>query len=406
MSYLSIVQYPAMHVVVIFYNIGGYHAARLRAAQAACQQHGWSLTAIEVTDNTKEHPWGNVEREITFPLKTLLPVATTPPSADRSPSSTIAASLLPTCLDALKPDILAIPGWGFPISRTALAWCKRHRIQAILMSESKWDDEKRQWWKEQLKSWLYVRKYDAALVGGKQHRDYLIELGFPRNRIFLGYDAVNNDYFAQTANVARQDPVAARYRQPHIPSRPYFIAVTRFIKRKNVPGLVKAFAAYRQQVGEEQSWDMVLCGSGAEEALIRQIIVENELNHCVHLPGFITYQEIGDWYGLANAFIHPALHEQWGLVVNEACAAQLPILSSRTVGACHELVQEGQNGLLFAPESQQDITRALLAMHQLDSDCRIRMGQVSQKIVAEYSPEKFALGLLNSIKGALVVNQN
>jgi glycosyltransferase involved in cell wall biosynthesis len=394
-----------MHIVVIFDSIGGYHAARLRAAYAVCQQQGWSLTAIQVTDKTKEHPWGDVEREINFPLKTLLPAATSPPSIDRSSSSTIAASLLPNCLDVLKPDLLAIPGWGFPISRTALAWCKRHHIPAILMSESKWDDEKRHWWKEQLKSWLYVRKYDAALVGGKQHRDYLIKLGFPHSRIFLGYNAVDNNYFAQQANIARQDPVAARHRQPHIPSRPYFIAVTRFIRRKNVPCLVKAFAAYRQQVGQE-AWDMVLCGSGAEESLIRQIIVENELNNCVHLPGFITYQEIGNWYGLANAFIHPALHEQWGLVVNEACAARLPILGSQTVGACQELVQEGQNGLLFAPESQQDITRALLGIHQLDLDSRIRMGQVSQKIVNEYSPEKFAWGLLNSMQAALGFNQN
>jgi 1,2-diacylglycerol 3-alpha-glucosyltransferase len=395
-----------MHIVVIFYNIGGYHAARLRAAYTVCQQQGWSLSAIQVTDNTNEHPWGDVEQEITFPLKTLLPVATTAPSIDRSLSSTIAASVLPACLDALKPDILAIPGWGFPVSRAALGWCKRHRVPTILMSESKRDDEKRQWWKEQLKSWLYVRKYDAALVGGKQHRDYLIELGFPSSRIFLGYDAVDNDYFAQKADLARQDPVAARHRQPLIPSQPYLIAVTRFIKRKNVPCLVKAFAAYRQQVGQEQAWHLVLCGSGAEESLIRQLIIENALNNCVHLPGFISYQEIGDWYGLANAFVHPALHEQWGLVVNEACAAQLPILGSRTVGACHELLKDRQNGLLFAPESQQDITRALLGIHQLDLDSRIKMGKCSQKIAADYNPKKFAWGFLNSIKTVLLCCQN
>lgn len=394
-----------MHIVVIFYNIGGYHAARLRAASVVCHQQNWSLTAIQTTDNTDEHPWGDVDQEITFPVKTLLPVATTPASTDRSLFSTAAASILPTYLDALKPDIVAIPGWGFPVSRTALAWCRRHSVPTILMSESKSDDEKRQWWKEQLKSWLYVRKYDAALVGGKQHRDYLIELGFPLSRIFFGYDAVDNDYFAQKADAARQDPVQARHRQPQIPTQPYFIAVTRFIQRKNVPRLVKAFAAYRQQVGEEQAWHLVLCGSGAEASLIRQIIRENSLNQCVHLPGFISYQEIGDWYGLANAFVHPALHEQWGLVVNEACAAGLPILGSRTVGACNELLQEGQNGLLFAPDSQEDLTRALLSIHQLDLDSRIRMGQCSQKIAADYSPEKFAWGLLDSIKTSLLRSQ-
>lgn len=389
-----------MHVVVIFYNIGGYHAARLRAAYRTCQEKGWNLTAVELTDNTRDRPWGDIKQEITFPIKTLLPVATTPTSIDRRPWSKTAASLLPSCLDTLQPDIIAIPGWGFPLSRAAIAWCQRHKVPAILMNETKWDDEPRQWWKEQLKSWLYARKFSSAIVGGELHREYLLKLGFPADRIFLGYDAVDNDYFTHRAEVARKDPVAARLRNLRIPLRPYFIVVTRLLQRKNVYRLVEALAEYRQQVGDEQAWDLVICGSGEEETSIRSLIVEKELHHCVHLPGFITYQAIGDWFGLANAFVHPALQEQWGLVVNEACAAGLPILCSRTVGARYDLVREGENGLLFDPESTQDMTRALLAIHQVDSESRIEMGLLSKKIVSNYSPQNFADGLLKAINAA------
>ncbi|WP_138506414.1 glycosyltransferase family 4 protein [Nostoc sp. PA-18-2419] len=386
-----------MHIVVIFYNIGGYHAARLRTVYTACQQKGWKLSVIQITDNTKEHPWGNVEQEITFPLKTLLPIATTSSLTPRTQESTVAASLIPSCLNALKPDILAIPGWGFPISRAALTWCQKHKVPTIVMSESKWDDEKRQWWKEQLKSWLYVRKYDAALVGGKLHRDYLIKLGLPQERIFLGYDAVDNDYFTQQAEIARLDPVKARHRQPKIPAKPYFLVVTRLIKRKNLFRLVEAFATYRQKIGDEQAWDLVICGSGEEEFSICNLIVEQKLSNCVHLPGFITYQAIGDWYGLANAFVHPALQEQWGLVLNEACAAGLPVLCSHTVGAAYELVDNGKNGLLFDPQSREDMTRALLTIHQMDLDSRSKMGYFSKKIVDNYAPQNFADGLLKAV---------
>ncbi len=386
-----------MHIVVIFYNIGGYHAARLRAAWDICQQKGWRLTVVQVTDNTNEHPWGDVKQEITFPLKTLLPLATTPSSTNRTPSSSVSAALLPSCLDNLQPNIVAIPGWGFPISRAALSWCQRHHIPAILMSESKRDDERRHWWKEQLKSWLYIRKYDAALVGGDLHRDYLIELGFPGERIFLGYDAVDNDYFTQSAEAARLDPFAAKRRQPKIPSRPYFLVVTRLIPRKNVYRLVEAFGAYHQQIGDDKAWNLVICGSGKEEAALGDLILKKGLNNYVHLPGFIAYQDIGDWYGLANAFVHPALQEQWGLVVNEACAAGLPVLCSRTVGACYELVHDNRNGLVFDPESQEDMTRTLLTIHKLDLDSRTKMGNLSQKVVANHSPQKFANGLLNAM---------
>lgn len=392
-----------MHIVVIFYNIGGYHAARLNAASVACEQKGWRLTAIQVTDNTQERPWGNIEHKIKFPLKTLLPIKTTPATIDRRPWSKVAASLIHSCLNSLKPDILAIPGWGFPISQAALTWSKRHRVPAILMSESKWDDERRQWWKEQIKSWLYIRNYKAALVGGQLHQDYLLKLGFDKNRIFLGYNAVDNQYFCLGAEEARKNPLAARQRQPKIPKNPYFLVVTRLIKRKNVFRLVEAFFAYRQQIGEDQAWDIVICGSGEEEPSIRRLISEKRLNACVHLPGFISYQAIPDWYGLAQAFVHPAIQEPWGLVVNEACAAELPILCSHTVGACYEIVRHGYNGLLFDPESKENMTDTLLAMHQQSSEARIKMGKFSQTIVANYSPQHFAEGLFKAIETALMI---
>ena len=393
-----------MHIVVIFYNIGGYHAARLRAVCAACLEKGWNLSAVQITDKTSEHPWGDVEREITFPVKTLLPIATTPDSTPRTQESSVPASLLPSYLDDLQPNIVAIPGWGFPISRTALFWCKNHGVPTILMSDSKWDDHQRQWWKELIKSWLYVKKYDTAIVAGKLHRDYLVQLGFPNDRIFFGYDVVDNDYFAQQAEAARLDVTAVRLRQPKIPTKPYFIAVTRLVKRKNVYRLVEAFAAYRQQIGDARAWDLVICGSGEEEPAIRNLILAKQLQYCVHLPGFIPYQVIGDWYGLANAFVHPALQEQWGLVLNEACAAGLPILSSRTVGAAYELVCDGKNGLLFNPENTQDITHALVSLHQIDSNSRNRMGELSRNIVANYSPKNFAEGIFQAIATISSIN--
>ncbi len=384
-----------MHTVTIFINIGSYHAARLRAAYSACQQRGWSFTAVQVTDNTLEHPWGDLKQEITFPLKTLLTGNCTSLNLEQ------AANALANLLDNLQPDAVVIPGWGFPISRAALSWCRCHHIPTIVMSETKWDDEPRQWWKEKLKFWLRISKFDAALVGGNLHRDYLIKLGFPGNRIFSGYDTVDNDHFNQTAYRARQNPETARKQQPQIPNKLYFIVLTRLLKRKNVHRLVTAYADYRQHIGVEQAWDLVICGSGEEESNIRQLINELKLANCIHLPGFIPYQALGDWYGLAGAFVHPALLEPWGLVVNEACAAGLPIICSRTVGSASELVQDGRNGLLFDPENTQDITRTLVSISQMNAEMRMEMGELSQKIIANYSPEKFAEGICNAISHIL-----
>lgn len=392
-----------MHIVVLFYNIGSYHLARLQAAYEQFSILDWKLTAIQLTDSTDEHPWGDISTPC-FPIRTLLPRHEMSDNVDISFESRVAAEAITDLLESVQPDVLAIPGWGFPISRAALAFAQKYKIPTVLMSESKHDDEQRTWWKEKLKSWLYVKKFSSALVGGPAHRDYLVNLGFQQHRIFEGYDVVDNHYFSQQSIISRSDSVLARKRQPKIPRKPYFLAVTRLIPRKNIIRLVEAFANYCNIVGIQQAWHLVICGSGVEESDIRQLIDKYQLNSLVHLPGFLTYQQIGSWYGLANAFVHPALIEQWGLVINEACAAGLPILCSQTVGACHSLVKNGENGFVFDPQETSAIAQALLKIHSMNEVACLNMGAASQQIVAEFSPEKFGGNLLNAVKTALAVH--
>src|SRR5206468_143388 len=99
-------------------------------------------------------------------------------------------------------------------------WARRSGRPAILMSESQAIDHPRVWWKEAIKG-RRVRRFSAALVGGPRHRDYLVELGFPSDRIALGYNAVDNAAFARAAEAARQGPEGRR----GLPAAPYFLAV-------------------------------------------------------------------------------------------------------------------------------------------------------------------------------------
>lgn len=385
-----------MHLAVIFENIGGYHAARLKSAREACAARGWRFTAIQITNAQNEHPWGELEAT-GFEFVTVLP--------RRDPQGKLTAADLHASrretalvLDRLAPDALAIPGWGFPYSRAALQWCRKRNATAVLMSESKWDDEPRKAWKEMLKRVLFVRRFHAGLVGATAHRDYLVRLGMCPARIFRGYDVVDNEYFRAKALVARTDPQAARARQSAIPAENYFLAVTRFIPRKNLPVLIRAFARYRACAAENgygaATWDLVICGSGSEEARMRSLIRECGLDRAVHLPGFINYRDIGDWFGLAGAFIHPALQEQWGLVVNEAMAAGLPVIVSRSCGCYPDLVKPA--GFGFDPLSVEELVALMLQVSDRGFD-RARLGRDSEEQVRRFAPEHFAAGLLGSI---------
>jgi glycosyltransferase involved in cell wall biosynthesis len=79
----------------------------------------------------------------------------------------------------------------------------------------------------------------------------------------------------------------------------------------------------------------------------------------VLFPGFRKGKELGTYYGLASCFILPSLQEQWGLVVNEAMAAGLPVLVSQTSGCAPDLVQEGVNGFTFDPTNPMQLAELM-----------------------------------------------
>jgi glycosyltransferase involved in cell wall biosynthesis len=136
-------------------------------------------------------------------------------------------------LDRLRPDAVAIAGWGTVDARACLDWCKRNDAKAIVMSETRAADGRRVWWKEWVKSRI-VRRFDAALCGGESHKRYLVRLGMPDERIVCGYNVVDNDFFkSRTANCGTWI------------DSPYFLASNRFVERKNLGRLVEGYKTYR-----------------------------------------------------------------------------------------------------------------------------------------------------------------
>lgn len=64
----------------------------------------------------------------------------------------------------------------------------------------------------------------------------------------------------------------------------------------------------------------------------------------VHFVGNQT--DVRPYYWAADGLLHPALYEAYGLVVLEAMAAGLPVVSSVQCGAANALIQKGENGFI------------------------------------------------------------
>ena len=384
-------------VAVVFHHIGPYHHARLNAAADKLSVTGieWSARAYDA--------WGAAATPARYRKVSLFPEATEhhPPKAELQRA-------LWSALEQTNPDVVAVNGWNNFGSLIAASCCVRRGIPMIVMSESSRQDEPRTSWKEAIKRRI-VGLYSAALVGGQRHVEYLVELGMPVDRVFTGYDVVDNNYFCERARQIRNSHLRQGYgghaasetRKMYGLPENYFLASARFIEKKNLPRLIAAYAEYRRRsevrnqesdVSEEKAlWDLVLLGDGPLKTDLCRLISDLRLQEHVHLPGFKPYDELPVYYASANAFVHASTAEQWGLVVNEAIASGLPVIVSDRCGCAPELVNG--NGFTFDPTNENELAARLLEMASLSDQERNHLADNSYRIAANFAPERYGEGL-------------
>lgn len=379
-----------MKVSVCFTNFGPYHLARLRALAGRLDAQGDRLIAYEVAGNERTYPWRRSKHDEPFEWVTLFPdrvLETIEPEACRT--------AMTEALNRHRPDALGIVGYARPESMAAARWGTRHRRATILMSESQEIDWPRVWWKEMVKR-RRVRLFDSALVGGPSHRDYLVRLGLPAERIALGYNAVDNDYFASESEHWRDHPAA----RVGLPVSPYFLCVCRFVPEKNLARLIEAFTRYRQTGSHDRPWDLVLCGDGPGRAQVDAAVVASGFAHAIHQPGFVQVDGLPRWYAHAGAFVLPSLVEPWGLVANEAAASGCPLLVSRRAGCSETLVPDppGTTGRRFDPLDVDGLTKALDWMASQPAEALQAMGRRAADVASAWGPKRFADGVVEVIE--------
>ncbi len=378
-----------MKIAILFDNFGPYHIARLEAAARVCQ-----LLAIQVHERSRDYQWLPPALPSTISSVTLGPVGDDCVRRGMS-------RLFQTLTD-FSPNSVFIPGWSTRHSLAALNWCVYNSTPAVLMSESASIDLPRYSLKEWLKSCI-VSMCSAALVGGFRHAQYVKSLGMPADRVFLGYDVVDNGYFKSQTDLVRSR--SRQFRAEFALPERYFLASARFLRSKNLSYLIQEYASYygaaNTAINSRRPWALVLLGEGPEGRFLTKQISGLQLDHRVLLPGFKQYAELPVYYGLASAFVHASTSEPWGLVVNEAMASGLPLLVSQRCGCVQELVRPGLTGFTFDPESPGQLSKLMLRISSNEVE-RSRLGKAAASLVSKWGPERFSEGLQQASRTAII----
>jgi glycosyltransferase involved in cell wall biosynthesis len=102
-------------------------------------------------------------------------------------------------------------------------------------------------------------------------------------------------------------------------------------------------------------------------------------------------------YAASDIMVLPSRSEPWGFVLNEAMEFGLPLVVTDAVGAGPDLVRPGENGFIVPSGDEGELVKALEKLIN-DPGLRTSMGEASRRIVAHFSPENWAAGVVSAIK--------
>jgi glycosyltransferase involved in cell wall biosynthesis len=352
----------------------------------------WRLVAIQVAAQDSSHLWETVRMPSGESWVTL--------EKKRDYRSLAPAEIAAAVYEALEsycPGTVVANGWRAPEARAALLWAKGKGRRSVLMSTA----HRGSVGKNPVKQWLrrrLVSSFDAALVGGSRHKEYLMSLGMAADRIHLGYNTVDNEYFAAAATAARRGE--AKLRDSTGLRRSYFLCPCRFIPDKDLPGLFAAYERYADAAGERHRWDLVVCGDGPQAPILERLRSESPFSDALHMVGFQPYDKLPAYYAWAGALVLASRRETWGLVINEAMASGLPIIVSDACGATPDLVEDGINGFVFEPGDIHSLSDLMLRMSAASPERWAEMSQSSRARIAAWPLERFAKGLLGAVESA------
>lgn len=200
--------------------------------------------------------------------------------------------------------------------------------------------EEKDGWKLRLKRSL-VSAADFWLSSGPVTTEELVRIGAVRDRIFrYPLSSVSESDLREAARCDR----ASAKRSLGLEGKTVLLYVGRFIPCKGLDVLIHAFAQLKSSHPE-----LALLMVGGTAGELTSLGVES-LPQDVHCVGFQRPDALRRFYAAGDLLVFPTRGDSWGLVVNEAFAYGLPVVTTDRCVAGLTLVQDGVTGAIVPPD--------------------------------------------------------
>lgn len=209
------------------------------------------------------------------------------------------------------------------------------------------------------------------------HDKYYLTYGADKTKIYrYPFTSISQSYIENAQKPFDKEKIK---KQLGIKEEIVVLTVGRFIYGKGFDVLLKASKGFPNNIGF-----YYVGGEPTEE--YQQLVSDLELEN-TYFVGFKKNGQLMDYYRIADIFVLPTRSDVWGLVINEAMAFSLPIITTDRCIAGLELVCAGQNGYVVPVDDVGSLKTKIKELIN-DSELRNKFGRESQRKIAGYTIEK------------------
>lgn len=240
-------------------------------------------------------------------------------------------------------------------------------------------------WSRQLIRKQLVRRASAFIAYGSKAKEYLISLGAPRDKVHIGINTVDTDFFSQETAKLR-----------NVPAQKHLLYVGYLVPRKNVGRVLEII---EQLSRTRKDFVLDILGDGSERPMLEKMVADKNLGQQVSFHGFRQRNELPGYFAQSSCFLFQTDFDVWGLVLNEAMAAGLPVLSSLNAAATYDLIIDGETGFAVDFENTPSIIEKINLL--LDHPETVNeIGLNAQRLIqSRASIAVSARGFVNSVTG-------
>jgi glycosyltransferase involved in cell wall biosynthesis len=286
-------------------------------------------------------------------------------------------------LGKYKPDVIISHELGMRSVQAVLFRLFHRKSRLILWCMiSDHTEQGRGRLREMIRHWL-LPQADAILINGEGGARYVRRFNIPENKMF------RVPYTPETSLFASGD-----LNRPHHPAI-RLLAVSQLIPRKGLAPFLDVLVEWARS-RPERSVEFRCAGNGPLHDPLAARPFPPNLKFT--LLGNIEYSDLPTIYYEADILAFPTLADEWGLVVNEAMAAGLPVLGSRYSQAVEELVKDGVTGWTFRPDHADEMMKAIDRALSTSPTNLQRMGAAAREEAIKITPESVSDQILNAIK--------